>query len=245
MHAPAFNTQRNLFVTVLSANSFLLPKQQLQNNEVTHSHKYQWESNTGRPREYITWTTDSVHNSHWTTDIKCDNTHRSRQRYDCASAGVHCWIQYQLRMNFLTSHCVLAQQRTQWPAGLTSGQMFRTPVHSRRQHQTTYSQKKLILQRFSSRTTTKTSGKQINSGSQQLLLLQLLHPFYSSLDFVRDYPDELVSEPIWILWKQESVSSSGISWDICESAPRPRQITMPGSQEKWQIKLRRKCTSQG
>jgi len=34
-------------------------------------------------------------------------------------------------------------------------------------------------------------------------------------------------KPIWILLKQETVSSSGISWDICKSAPRSRQITTP------------------
>jgi len=34
-------------------------------------------------------------------------------------------------------------------------------------------------------------------------------------------------KPIWILLKQEAVSSSGISWAICKSAPRSRQITMP------------------
>jgi len=34
-------------------------------------------------------------------------------------------------------------------------------------------------------------------------------------------------KPIWILLEQETVSSSGISWAICKSAPRPRQITMP------------------
>jgi len=38
-----------------------------------------------------------------------------------------------------------------------------------------------------------------------LLLLLLLHPFYSSLDFVRDYQGELVLEPIWILLKQETI----------------------------------------
>jgi len=27
--------------------------------------------------------------------------------------------------------------------------------------------------------------------------------------------------------KQETVSGSGISWAICKSVPRPRQITMP------------------
>jgi len=34
-------------------------------------------------------------------------------------------------------------------------------------------------------------------------------------------------KPIWILLKQETVSGSGISWDICKSAPRSRPITMP------------------
>jgi len=34
-------------------------------------------------------------------------------------------------------------------------------------------------------------------------------------------------KPIWILLKQETVSSSGISWVICKSAPRSRQITTP------------------
>jgi len=34
-------------------------------------------------------------------------------------------------------------------------------------------------------------------------------------------------EPIWILLKQERVSGSGISWAICKSTPRSRQITMP------------------
>jgi len=32
-------------------------------------------------------------------------------------------------------------------------------------------------------------------------------------------------KPIWILLKQETVSGSGISWAICKSAPRSRQIT--------------------
>ena len=34
-------------------------------------------------------------------------------------------------------------------------------------------------------------------------------------------------KPIWILVKQETVSGSGISWAICKSALRSRQITMP------------------
>ena len=34
-------------------------------------------------------------------------------------------------------------------------------------------------------------------------------------------------KPIWIVLKLETVSVSGISWAICKSAPRPRQITMP------------------
>jgi len=34
-------------------------------------------------------------------------------------------------------------------------------------------------------------------------------------------------EPMWILLKQDTVSGSGISWDICKSATRSRLITMP------------------
>ena len=34
-------------------------------------------------------------------------------------------------------------------------------------------------------------------------------------------------KPIWILLKQETVSGSGISWAVCKSAPRSRQVTMP------------------
>ena len=34
-------------------------------------------------------------------------------------------------------------------------------------------------------------------------------------------------KPVWILQKQETVSGSGISWAICKSAPRSRQITTP------------------
>ena len=34
-------------------------------------------------------------------------------------------------------------------------------------------------------------------------------------------------KPIWILLKQDTVSSSGISWAICKSAPCSRQSTMP------------------
>ena len=36
-------------------------------------------------------------------------------------------------------------------------------------------------------------------------------------------------KPVWILLQQVTVSGSGISWAICKSAPRSRQITMPAS----------------
>ena len=41
------------------------------------------------------------------------------------------------------------------------------------------------------------------------------------------WADNRKVKPIWILLKQETVSGSGISWAICKSAPRCRQITMP------------------
>ena len=37
-------------------------------------------------------------------------------------------------------------------------------------------------------------------------------------------------KPIWTLLKQKTMSGSGISWAICKSAPRSRQITTPAPQ---------------
>ena len=51
------------------------------------------------------------------------------------------------------------------------------------------------------------------------------HPFngpFSGTTRVNRYQK---GKPIWILLKQQTVS--GISWDICKSATRSRQITMP------------------
>ena len=58
-----------------------------------------------------------------------------------------------------------------------------------------------------------------------LLNLSHTHPFngpFSGTTWVSRYQK---GKPIWILLKQETVSGSGISWAICKSAPRSRQIT--------------------
>ena len=44
-------------------------------------------------------------------------------------------------------------------------------------------------------------------------------------------------KPIWILLKQEAVSGSGISWAICKSASRSRQITMPAPHHSFFYRL--------
>ena len=48
-------------------------------------------------------------------------------------------------------------------------------------------------------------------------------------------------KPIWILLEQETVGGSGISWAICKSAPRSRQITTPAPRQ-W-IFLQAGCPS--
>ena len=53
------------------------------------------------------------------------------------------------------------------------------------------------------------------------------HPFNSPLSRTTRVSRYQKGKPIWILMKQETVSGSGISWAICKSAPRSRQITMP------------------
>jgi len=66
------------------------------------------------------------------------------------------------------------------------------------------------------------------------LLLLLLHPFNGPSSGTTRMSWYQIGKTrkvklSWIYWKQEIVSDSGISWAICKSAPRPRQITMPAS----------------
>jgi len=48
-------------------------------------------------------------------------------------------------------------------------------------------------------------------------------------------------KPIWILLKQETVSGSVISWTICKSAPRSRQIPTPAPNHS--VFLQARCPS--
>ena len=47
----------------------------------------------------------------------------------------------------------------------------------------------------------------------------------TNLDFTEARDSE--SQWHWIILNQETVSGSGISWAVCKTAPRSRQITMP------------------
>jgi len=53
------------------------------------------------------------------------------------------------------------------------------------------------------------------------------HPFNGSFSGTTRVSRYQKGKPIWILLKQEAVSCSGISWAICKSASRSRQITTP------------------
>ena len=53
------------------------------------------------------------------------------------------------------------------------------------------------------------------------------HPFNGPFPGLPRWAGTRKVKPIWILLKQETVSGSGISWAICKSAPRSRQITTP------------------
>ena len=56
------------------------------------------------------------------------------------------------------------------------------------------------------------------------------HPFNGPFPGLPRWAGTRKVKPIWILLKQEKVSGSGISWAICKSAPRSRQITTPTPQ---------------
>ena len=53
------------------------------------------------------------------------------------------------------------------------------------------------------------------------------HPFNGPFPRLPGWASTRKVKPIWILLKQQTVSGSGISWAICKSAPRFRQITTP------------------
>ena len=55
------------------------------------------------------------------------------------------------------------------------------------------------------------------------------HPFNGPMSRTTRVSRYQKVKPIWILLKQETVSGSDISWAICKSAPRSRQITTPVS----------------
>ena len=60
-----------------------------------------------------------------------------------------------------------------------------------------------------------------------LIDTHVLRPFSRTTRVSRHQKGRKVKHAIWILLKQETVSGSGISWAICMSAPRSRQITTP------------------
>ena len=65
------------------------------------------------------------------------------------------------------------------------------------------------------------------------LVYTYIHPFYGSLNFVQDYLCEPVSEPIWILLKQETVSGSSINWDICNAYSLRPPARFPPADDIW------------
>ena len=55
------------------------------------------------------------------------------------------------------------------------------------------------------------------------------HPFNGPFPGLPRWASLRKVKPIWILLKQETMSGSNISWAICKSAPRSRQITTPAT----------------
>jgi len=73
-------------------------------------------------------------------------------------------------------------------------------------------------------------NKAENTDHRQVLACKVwycTHPFNGPLSRNTQVSGTRKVKPIWILLKQEIVTGSGISWAICKSAPRSRQITMP------------------
>jgi len=63
--------------------------------------------------------------------------------------------------------------------------------------------------------------------TESMQLYTHTHPFNGPFPGLPGWAGTRKVKPIWILLEQETVSGSGISWTICKSAPRCRQITTP------------------
>jgi len=59
--------------------------------------------------------------------------------------------------------------------------------------------------------------------------MQQQHPFSGRLSWTTRVSQYQKGKTNLDLLEQETVSGSGISWAICKSAPRLRQITMPAA----------------
>ena len=66
-----------------------------------------------------------------------------------------------------------------------------------------------------------------NDTTTIIITLTHTHPFNGPFPGLPRWAGTRKAKPIWILLKQQTVSGSGISWNICKSAPRSRQITTP------------------
>jgi len=71
------------------------------------------------------------------------------------------------------------------------------------------------------------SYRQITTPAPHHHFLTLYTPFNGPFPVLPGSAGTRKVKLIWILLKQETVSGSGISWVICKSAPRSKQITTP------------------
>jgi len=72
------------------------------------------------------------------------------------------------------------------------------------------------------------AGRQQWNNAYSIIYLDTdTHLFKTSLFRTTQMSQYQKGNTIWMLLKQETVSGSGISWAICKSAPRSRQITTP------------------
>ena len=89
----------------------------------------------------------------------------------------------------------------------------------------------VVINRLSVRQTNHATTATKASSYKSLILCcityTLTHAFNGPFPGLPGWAGTRKVTPIWIFVKQETVSGSGISWTICKSAPRSRQITTP------------------
>jgi len=148
----------------------------------------------------------------------------------------HCSITWSVLGNFPGTHNTTGQSSQNWrhrnPQHVTLSRIAASPpaLHPRavcRLNMAALESNRCAFAAMSCRPGISCERSRFPTHAYTRILVSHTHPFNGSLSptGLPRWVGTRKVKPIWILLKQETVSGNGISWAVCKSASRSRQIT--------------------